>query len=39
MFTYQKLVCEEFQIYIIKWQKLLITNSFPKIDKDLKIGF
>ena len=46
LFAYQKLVCEEFLIYRIEsndercqFATVIITNSFPKIDKDLKTGF
>ncbi len=40
LLTYQKLVCEEF-VYGKKYQisAILITDSSPKIDKDLKTGF
>ena len=43
-FTYQRLICQEFLICKTYWGKYkvstkLITNSFPKIDKDLKTGF
>jgi len=44
VFTYQRLMCEEFLICKNYWGKIkvssiLTTNSFPKIDKDLKTGF
>ena len=44
VFTYQRLMCEEFLICKTYWERykvstILITNSFPKIDKDLKTGF
>ena len=43
-FTYKRLTCEEFLICKTygethKISTILITNSFPKIDKDLKTGF
>ena len=43
-FTYKRLTCEEFLIRKTtgethKVYTILITNSFPKIDKYLKTGF
>ena len=43
-FTYKRLTCKEFLICKTYWEThkvstILITNSFPKIDKDLKTGF
>ena len=43
-FTYKRLTCEEFLILKTtgetqKVSTILITYSFPKIDKDLKTGF
>ena len=44
VFTYQRLMCDEFLIYMIYFKrytlsKVLFAISFPKIDKDLKTGF
>ena len=44
LFTYQRLMCDEFLIYLIYFKrytlsKVLFAISFPKIDKDLKTGF
>ena len=43
-FTYNRFTCEEFLICKTYWEThkvstILITNSFPKIDKYLKTGF